>query len=649
MRALTVSLTLIVTMLLSLMILTPSSYADSGLLIFRAGTIGDTDGLIHPGGGEATGNEQIRQACSGINFQPSDIMSYDIGAEICSLYDDGQARYQPGLNDLVLSDNGLQSASSVQKVLSNDMLAYFNTDSGLAWCVPPKLGMTCNYILDTSSPVLIIPSSATANTESPSGATVSFSVTATDTIDPNPVVTCTKESGSLFPVGTTFVYCTARDKGGNIATGGFNVTVRLVALTLPVASITAPLVVAVNQSFILDGSLSSNASSGKITRYTWINLTTPGIPGFLVNTPVVTTTPYFTVPVTALNQLPLGSNSYKLVVIDEAGNESLPATVNVRIEKTYDLKLSVMGNGVIHLLPEPDINGGTGNWLLQYINGMEMSLSALPAKNHLFVGWSGDCTGTALCSLNFNRDLSVSALFVPIKPGDCDNSGTVSIAEVQSAINMFLGLKAVEACVDQDNSNSVSIAEVQMVINSFLGISLTATASGAIQLPKTGQTTSYVAGDDGALQKGVAWPAPRFTDNSNGTVTDILTGLIWLKNANCFGQITWADALTSVSALASDKCDLTDSSTAGQWRLPNIIELESLVDLSKYSPALPAAHPFISVQYSLPSQLGEYGYYWSSSTYVTSANAWYVSMLNGYVRSFDKIYINYVWPVRGGQ
>jgi hypothetical protein len=56
------------------------------------------------------------------------------------------------------------------------------------------------------------------------------------------------------------------------------------------------------------------------------------------------------------------------------------------------------------------------------------------------------------------------------KPGDCDGNGVVSIAEVQSAINMFLGLKPVQACVDQDNSGVVTISEVQKVINSFLGL-----------------------------------------------------------------------------------------------------------------------------------------------------------------------------------
>ena len=68
-------------------------------------------------------------------------------------------------------------------------------------------------------------------------------------------------------------------------------------------------------------------------------------------------------------------------------------------------------------------------------------------------------------------------------------------------------------------------------------------------VPKTGQMQFYATGDDGDLHKGVAWPTPRFTDNQNGTVTDNLTGLIWMKNASNvdadgFGAKTWADALT---------------------------------------------------------------------------------------------------------
>jgi hypothetical protein len=48
-------------------------------------------------------------------------------------------------------------------------------------------------------------------------------------------------------------------------------------------------------------------------------------------------------------------------------------------------------------------------------------------------------------------------------------------------------------------------------------------SSGPAMVPKTGQTTSYADGNDGDLEKGVAWLDPRFSDNLDGTVTDNLT------------------------------------------------------------------------------------------------------------------------------
>jgi hypothetical protein len=166
-------------------------------------------------------------------------------------------------------------------------------------------------------------------------------------------------------------------------------------------------------------------------------------------------------------------------------------------------------------------------------------------------------------------------------------------------------------------------------------------AGGKIGIPKTGETTNYGTGTDGVLQKGVAWPSPRFTDNGNGTVTDNLTSLIWLKNANCFSAETWANALVQADGLANGSCSLADGSVAGDWRLPNMNELESLVDASKSSPALPAGHPFTNVQ--------SY-YYWSSTTYApNTAGAWNVHMNVGFVVIYYKSDSYYVWPVRGGQ
>ena len=135
--------------------------------------------------------------------------------------------------------------------------------------------------------------------------------------------------------------------------------------------------------------------------------------------------------------------------------------------------------------------------------------------------------------------------------------------------------------------------------------------------------------------------ATRFTDNGNGTVTDSVTGLIWLKNANCLGFQPWTNALSSANGLASGNCGLTDGSTAGQWRLPNRNELQSLIDYTTISPALPAGHPFVGVQSN---------YYWSSTTYAPfPRGAWCVLLNDGLVDAHGKPFHLYVWPVRGGQ
>ena len=70
--------------------------------------------------------------------------------------------------------------------------------------------------------------------------------------------------------------------------------------------------------------------------------------------------------------------------------------------------------------------------------------------------------------------------------------------------------------------------------------------SGPCKIWRTGQTYSYAAGDDGDLQQGVTWPDPRFRDNSDGTITDYLTGLMWLKDANCFGSMSWQDLFPKI-------------------------------------------------------------------------------------------------------
>jgi hypothetical protein len=64
----------------------------------------------------------------------------------------------------------------------------------------------------------------------------------------------------------------------------------------------------------------------------------------------------------------------------------------------------------------------------------------------------------------------------------------------------------------------------------------------------------------------------RFVDCGNGTVTDEVTGLIWLQDSSCLGMQTYVEGNQAAQGLQSRQCGLTDSSVPGQWRLPTISE-----------------------------------------------------------------------------
>ncbi|MBI5635000.1 MAG: SBBP repeat-containing protein [Nitrospirae bacterium] len=164
---------------------------------------------------------------------------------------------------------------------------------------------------------------------------------------------------------------------------------------------------------------------------------------------------------------------------------------------------------------------------------------------------------------------------------------------------------------------------------------------------------------DGDVQSGVSWPTPRFSNNYNGTVTDNLTGLIWLKNASCFSTNIWQQALNISNSLASGSCGLLDGSVAGEWRLPNRKELLSLTDYAYYGPAL--SNTAGTAQWSQGDPFDNVMYlYWSSTTIEhKTTSAWTVSAQKGTVSDdLDKmgfstgsqitVYPN-VWPVRGGE
>ncbi len=130
-----------------------------------------------------------------------------------------------------------------------------------------------------------------------------------------------------------------------------------------------------------------------------------------------------------------------------------------------------------------------------------------------------------------------------------------------------------------------------------------------------------------------------FVDNGNGTVTDTSTGLMWQQDTAGDGQGNY-DRMTWEEALAY--CESRTIGGHTDWRLPTIKELHSLVDYSRYNPAINTTYFPNTVSFD----------YWSSTTYAGNTyNAWYVYFYDGHDSWDSKSYnnYNYVRAVRGGE
>ncbi len=143
------------------------------------------------------------------------------------------------------------------------------------------------------------------------------------------------------------------------------------------------------------------------------------------------------------------------------------------------------------------------------------------------------------------------------------------------------------------------------------------------------------SGQDAALRLGSCWPTPRFLPVGNDLVQDLLTNLIWPRNANLFGfPCTWSEAFDLVRQYNSDFLfDRND------WRLPNRNELRSIISHGASRPSLPVGHPFYNVFH---------GWYWSSTTAARAPTyAWYVNLAGARTFYGAKIGHAMLWPVCG--
>ncbi len=198
------------------------------------------------------------------------------------------------------------------------------------------------------------------------------------------------------------------------------------------------------------------------------------------------------------------------------------------------------------------------------------------------------------------------------------------------------------------------------------------TACEALAFPASGQTTAYqankndgIAGavtvpDDGTVQAGADLS---YTDNGDGTITDHRTGLMWEKKSADGGlhdrnnSYYWSG--NSVQETVWDWLeDVNGEGVTGfaghhDWRLPNVKELQSIVNYQSFSSAAPAAFNSNCVTGTtvLTGSCTFQSAYWSSSSLAGSTIvglAWAVNFDLGDVSWYFKSSNFRVRAVRGG-
>lgn len=142
----------------------------------------------------------------------------------------------------------------------------------------------------------------------------------------------------------------------------------------------------------------------------------------------------------------------------------------------------------------------------------------------------------------------------------------------------------------------------------------------------------------------------RYCDQHNGTVVDLSTGLVWMKNVPVAQMYTYDSALNFCSNLADGQSGLADGSAAGDWRLPTNEDFGSLEESGYTFPVLHPSYEFAFVNF----EFGVPKVYLTSSlcSDVQELYVWDFGSGNGQCYHPDELYfieppfITFVWCVK---
>jgi Raf kinase inhibitor-like YbhB/YbcL family protein len=167
-------------------------------------------------------------------------------------------------------------------------------------------------------------------------------------------------------------------------------------------------------------------------------------------------------------------------------------SVNFAIN-TYTITVTVSGSGKI-ISKAGDIDCAK-SCQKTYDFNTPVILTALPDVPKVFFGWSGDCTGTNVCSLTMNGNKNVTATFGIL--GDVNNDGNLDLTDAIIGLQVLIGIKpslsqTIYSGADVNGDGKIGLAEVIYVLQKVAGIRQDTSPGGTFTLTSTAFTEGAI-------------------------------------------------------------------------------------------------------------------------------------------------------------
>ena len=146
-------------------------------------------------------------------------------------------------------------------------------------------------------------------------------------------------------------------------------------------------------------------------------------------------------------------------------------------------------------------------------------------------------------------------------------------------LTLILSISGLAAC---NSGTSASTPSLNSQASEASSKAVATNSKGSIKVMATGQKAIYAPRDDGELQPGGEIDGQRFVSGTGAEadcIIDKTTGFMWPKNGKLMERDSWGDSLVAIDGMNTNK-NAANYSLCGHtdWRMPNINELETLVN-----------------------------------------------------------------------